>query len=255
MTPAIAEIQALEHRAFNAWPARKSVIVGGWLLRLTAGYTKRANSANALASGASFDGVLAEAEAVYGRHGLPTVFRLSPLAPPEADRQLEAAGYVHFDPSIVLQMPLEIPLPAPMHRDAGGHRVRIDERPSAAWLAGFATANRVAEAQRQTHDGIIAAIAMPAAFATVHQGGEPVGFGLAVHERQTVGLFDIVVAPAHRGHGYGRALVEALMAWGQRSGADRAYLQVRAENDGAQRLYARMGFREAYRYHYRVPGA
>ncbi|CAH1668086.1 GNAT family N-acetyltransferase [Chelatococcus asaccharovorans] len=247
------DIEALEQRAFNAWPARQSLIVGGWLLRLTDGYTKRANSANALVAGAPFAGVLEEAEALYGRHGLPAIFRLSPLAPPEVDRQLDDAGYRYFDPSLVLQT--DLVGGTWIARHGCGDGVAIDERPSDAWLAGFAAANGVASAQRQTHDSIIGSIAMPAAFATLHDHGEPIGFGLAVYERAAVGLFDIVVAPAHRGRGFGQRLVAALMAWGKNRGADRAYLQVRAENVGAQRLYDRLGFREAYRYHYRVPGS
>ena len=45
------------------------------------------------------------AAALYARHGLPTVFRLPPLAPPEADEELAGAGYRHFDPSLVLLAP------------------------------------------------------------------------------------------------------------------------------------------------------
>ncbi|CAH1660968.1 GCN5-related N-acetyltransferase [Hyphomicrobiales bacterium] len=255
MKPTSRDIEALEQRAFNAWPARQSVMSGGWLFRLADGYTKRANSANALVSGAAFDGVMAEAEAVYRRHGLPAVFRLSPLAPPEADRQLEAAGYLHFDPSLVLHMPLDAATANAAGFSTHDGPPQIDGRPTAAWLAGFAAANGVSASRRRSHDAIIESIAMPAAFATLRDRGEPVGFGLAVYERAAVGLFDIVIAPEHRGRGYGRALVAALMAWGRKAGADRAYLQVRAENDGARRLYDRIGFREAYRYHYRMPGS
>jgi len=32
-------------------------------------------------------------------------------------------------------------------------------------------------------------------------------------------------------------------------------LQVDAANDGARRLYRRLGFRDAYPYHYRTPAA
>ena len=38
------------------------------------------------------------------------------------------------------------------------------------------------------------------------------------------------------------------------AGATSAYLQVRAQNTPALRLYESMGFKTAYGYHYRVPG-
>lgn len=103
---------SLEERGFNAWPARRTVFVDGWLCRLNDGFTKRANSVNAWCPGADFGEVRQAAEALYRRHGLPCVFRLSPLAPAGADAALAQAGYRLFDPSRVMLRalhPLEMP--------------------------------------------------------------------------------------------------------------------------------------------------
>lgn len=243
----IALTRALEERAFNAWPAHQTVFHRGWVFRLSGGYTQRANSVNALTPGAQFDGVREAATALYARHGLPTVFRLSPLAPPEADQELADAGYQHFDPSLVL------------HRPLGGlappdGSTTVLSSPSDAWLDGFAAANGVALHHRALHRTMVQAIAHPTAFAMLHAQGQSVGFGLAVLERGAVGLFDLAVAPAHRGCGRGRALVGALLHWAAQAGATSAYLQVRAQNTTALRLYESLGFKTAYGYHYRVPG-
>lgn len=241
-------IRALEERAFNAWPARQSVLHGGWVFRLSGGFTKRANSVNAIEDGASFSGVRAAAEALYARHGLPPVFRMSPLAHPDADRELAEAGYAHFDPSLVMAAGLDA---AQAH--AG---VQIDSVPTAAWLDGFAAANGVHPQNHVTHHGMVNAIALPCAFASLRDGaGRTIGFGLAVLERGAIGLYDIVVDPALRGQGHGRSLVCALLQWGRDAGAVSAYLQVRAQNAVAQRLYAGLGFGEVYGYHYRIPAA
>lgn len=240
---------ALEERAFNAWPAHQTVFHQGWVFRLSGGYTKRANSVNALLPGAPFAGVREAAAALYARHGLPAVFRISPLAPPEADRELAAAGYRHFDASFVLQRPLTGGVGTP---DGG---TLVSTTPTPAWLEGFAAANSVPPHHRALHHSMLNHIAHPAAFALQHDAqGRAVGFGLAVLERGMVGLYDLAVAPEHRGGGRGRALVQALLHWGGEAGATSAYLQVRAQNAVAMRLYESMGFQTAYSYHYRVPG-
>lgn len=243
----LTAVRALEERSFNAWPARQTVLFNGWLFRMAGGYTKRANSVNAAEPHASFEGVRAAAEAFYERHGLPAVFRLSPLAPPEADKALEDEGYAFFDPTQVARASLSA---AAMHPS-----ISISTTPLPAWLEGIAAANGVTPPQDELHHAIVRSIALPSAFATLHEQGEAIGFGLAVVERGALGLYDIVVNPTRRRRGHGRMLTCALMHWGHESGAKSAYLQVREENEAARRLYADLGFEDFYRYHYRVPAS
>jgi ribosomal protein S18 acetylase RimI-like enzyme len=56
-------------------------------------------------------------------------------------------------------------------------------------------------------------------------------------------LYDLVVDPAHRGHGVGRALLDATLAELQTRGAPRVVLATAERNEVAQRLFARAGFR------------
>jgi ribosomal protein S18 acetylase RimI-like enzyme len=56
-------------------------------------------------------------------------------------------------------------------------------------------------------------------------------------------LYDIVVDPAHRGHGIGRMLLEATLAALTARGAPRVVLSTAERNEPAQRLFARAGFR------------
>src|SRR3954471_14555152 len=56
-------------------------------------------------------------------------------------------------------------------------------------------------------------------------------------------LYDIVVEPAHRGQGVGRALLDATLEALEAKGVPRVVLSTAERNETAQRLFARAGFR------------
>lgn len=83
------------------------------------------------------------------------------------------------------------------------------------------------------------------------RGGEVLGYSYAGLEgldymalRGPCGaLYDLIVDPAHRGHGVGRQLLDATLAALATRGAPRVVLSTAERNDGAQRLFAHAGFR------------
>lgn len=60
-------------------------------------------------------------------------------------------------------------------------------------------------------------------------------------------VYRIGVIPEFRGVGLGAKLLEALLQLGNRKGWSGIFLEVRAGNDPARKLYAAMGFRETGR--------
>jgi ribosomal-protein-alanine acetyltransferase len=67
--------------------------------------------------------------------------------------------------------------------------------------------------------------------------------GLLAPQSATEGdIQTIAVADSARGHGLGRVLMEALISEARKRGARLIFLEVRADNPGAQRLYERLGF-------------
>jgi GNAT superfamily N-acetyltransferase len=239
-------VRGLEERAFNAWPALETRLVDGWLMRFSAGYTKRANSVNAWRPEAPLADIIHYASDLYRGRQQPLIVRLTPLADAGTDDLLATRGFSRVDETIVMTAPLSA---SPTGRDPG---VTITATPTPEWLAGFATANGVPEGRRALHDAMVAKIAAPVAFARLETSGTPMAWGIAVVERGVVGLFDIVTAPAARRRGAARRLVGHILDWARHEGAVSAYLQVVAANSPAISLYGRFGFAESYRYHYRI---
>lgn len=242
-----SDIRSLERRAFRAWPTLETAKIAGWIMRFSGGYTKRANSINALERDVEFNALLKETlEAPYRARGLPPVWRLTPLAPPEVDSALATAGYRRIDDSLVQRGALD-------RRFAIDPEVRIEPGPSAAWMAGFAELSPVAPAYRETMERMLRSIAAPVGFARVEDAVGPIAFALGVVDGDHVGLFDVLVAPRARRRGLARRMTESICAWGHGQGARFAYLQVVATNAAALPLYAELGFETVYRYGYRVP--
>jgi ribosomal-protein-alanine N-acetyltransferase len=71
-----------------------------------------------------------------------------------------------------------------------------------------------------------------------------VGYSCRWRVTDEVHLLNVAVHQACRGSGVGRTLVEAVIAEGRATRARTMFLEVRAGNIAARRLYRRLGFRD-----------
>ena len=236
----------VEEASLNAWPALQQSLLDGWVLRFSRGFTKRANSIVPLyrAEQNALEKVR-YCENLYAREQLKTIFRLTTVVESQAlDQLLAQRGYQRVDPTHVLVRDLQS-LPV------SGH-AQFRELPRADWLDAYTRASEMPQANVQLHAMLLSGIRSDHVFGAIVVDGAPVACGLAVLERELVGLFDLVTHPAARRHGHARALVESLLAWGARGGALHAYLQVVESNAPAHALYERLGFQRLYEYWYRM---
>ena len=228
-------------------------MLDGWVLRFTRGFTKRANSVTPLYPAAQPPAEkIRYCENLYAREGLRTIFRLTTASEENGlDDLLAARGYGCLDPTQVLHRPLA----------AGGSDVAgaFSVVPVASFLATYANVRerpdvdaRTARSASELHRAVLRSIRSETVFGSIVEDGEPVACGMAVVEREIVGLFDIAVHPECRRRGHGRALVESLLKRAADMGARTAYLQVSNDNATARGLYTSLAFEPLYEYRYRV---
>lgn len=242
----------LDEITLNAWPARHTVLYDGWVLRLSDGFTRRANSVAPLYPGTEdVSAKIAFCEQFYRRRQQPPIFRLPPFAQPsDLDARLAQRGYRRVDETSVQAADLSWS-GAVMARGAamlpGWSGVEM-------WLGHFErlSADNPARRDSPAHLRLLRAVTGTLCPMTLTVRNEVVACGLGVLDGRFFGVFNVVVAREQRGKGYGHAVTESLLAWGIEMRADVAYLQVGIDNEPAQRLYAGLGFVEAYRYGYRV---
>jgi ribosomal protein S18 acetylase RimI-like enzyme len=93
------------------------------------------------------------------------------------------------------------------------------------------------------------------AFASLAVDGEMAAVGRVSVAAGWAGITAVDVDPRYRRRGLGTLMTRALAAEAARRGVRRVFLQVEEGNLAARALYARCGFAEVHRYHYRVaPG-
>jgi N-acetylglutamate synthase len=243
-------IRHIEELSLNAWPALHTLLDDGWVLRLAAGYTRRANSVNPLYPGRrDAADKIAAAEALYHSQRQRVVFKMTPeVHPVDLDALLAERGYGAEATTSVQTLDVGLGLASPPTAPA----LLLEGEHSAEWLAAYARMNVLDAARQAILQRILAQIIPARRFASLSQDGQIVACGLGVLQAGMLGLYDIVTDPRFRRQGHARHLLQGLLSWGQQAGAQRAYLQVMLNNAPALALYAQLGFREAYQYWYRV---
>ena len=74
-------------------------------------------------------------------------------------------------------------------------------------------------------------------------GDQLLGYFVAMRGVDEVHLLNITVAPAFQHQGWARVMLDALALWARGQGAQWLWLEVRASNERARRIYAAHGYR------------
>jgi ribosomal protein S18 acetylase RimI-like enzyme len=241
-------VRLLEELTLNAWPPLETRLFDGWLLGFSGGYTRRAKSIQPLyASTLPLLEKIEWCEAISRARTVPLTFKITSECPDDAlDSLLHERGFV-------LAAPTSVQI-ADLSEAAGvdeGEGVVLSPLVEERWFADFNRLTHTPPALHGAERSLLEKIAPAHRFASIALDGETVALGLAVQEREYVGLFDIVVDPRVRNQALGRRVCTALLGWGASAGARLGHLGVMQDNTAALHLYAGLGFREAYTYWYR----
>ena len=245
-------LSRVEDAGLNASAPPQQRWLDGWLLRLSPGKAKRARCVNAVAPGRlPLRDRLGLCELAFREAGLPFFVRITPFSqPPALDDILAAQGLHQIDDTRVMvatewaEAPHSVPSGLVLERLAAAE---FAEQVGA--MRGSPPAQRVAHAER------LQASPVP------YQGwvlrrrdtGGIAACGQIATEANLVGVYDVFTDPAQRGQGLARILCSQLLAMARARGAAVAYLQVESSNAPARAIYQRLGFADAYGYHYRCP--
>lgn len=242
-------IQKIEELSINALPALQTQLVDGWILRFSNGYAKRANSINPLySSNDDIDGKIENMRKIYQSKNLSVVYKLTTnVFPSDLDNLLEQNGY-KLEGLTSVQM-----LSVNEITTTSASNVVIYSYLNEQWFFEFCKLNNIGDTDQCTLKRILLSIVPEVCYVILfNDQNESLACGMGVLEEEYIGLFDIVTNEKYRNKGYGIQLINALLNWGKENGAKQAYLQVVLNNRPALNLYSKLGFKEAYRYWYRI---
>ncbi len=275
----VEQLSDVAGRAFANVPVEP---LGGWSMRVGGGGRRRANSVHTHGlPGLELDDALRIVRERYADLALPARVVVSPLSGPEGlDEALAERGWQVEAPTLVMVGDLrEI-------RNRCERRAKVPlvshHRPFPSWLVGFDDlAGDTAEAdlaimygaaerspivepglgtlQRDLpRPGAPLALGRRRFAAALEPDNDPEGsvetqaVGAGIVDGPWLGVFSMWTRTARRRRGLAAAVLSELAAWGTRAGCRLAYLQVEESNKTGRSVYGKLGFAEAYRYHYRT---
>jgi len=241
--PLSQRIMELEKLSDLTWPAEKIVEYGKWRLRISDGFSMRANSV--LPAGAAPIGEppvdLADAVSqviiTYRENKLRPTFTIPLPLFDELDRYLEKVGWdIKIDANFLVRDIGTIELSS--HPE---FEIEMLDNPSELWL-GLDSNQPLEKVMRR----------YPSRYGAVKSNGQIIAVGRIA----TAGSWSIVtrlfVSPSFRGKGVARILMNNLLVAASEDGATKVALQVDNENGAALALYQSMGFRMHHKFVYRV---
>ena len=240
---------AIERAGLEAWPGIEVEWDGSWVRRAANGFSKRANSVQALDpdDDAGAEARIAAAQAWLRARGLDPVFRTTPLTGRRVLAALDALGWQTVDASHLFAMPL---------RD-------FEADPRGALYAPLDPRFLEAQESLQGYDAetrrklaaLLGALRVPARGIVLYESGDvPVASALMSIADGIVVTGNVVTDPARRRQGHASAMMRTGLAWARAEGARVAALNVAADNPAGQALYRSLGYARQYDYAYRIPG-
>jgi GNAT superfamily N-acetyltransferase len=251
-TPDANLLSRIEDAGLNASAPPQQRWLDGWLLRFSPGKAKRARCINAVAPGRQPpERKLELARETYAQADLPLIVRITPFTQPHGlDSLLDSMGMHTLDDTRVMVRPVledlgDHGLPPGLSIHRVGHEQFAQ---AVGGLRGSTLAQRQAHAQRLA----LSPVPFEGYVARRDDDGGLLACGQFALENELAGLYDVFTAPEARGRGLAQALCRRLLALARQRGGRVGYLQVEGDNEAARSVYRRLGFADAYAYHYRT---
>lgn len=261
----------IEQSSLRTWPAVHTQNIAGWDVRISDGYSKRANSVSTLhaleyaehtektATDLTLEQQISLCEQVYDKAQLPVIFKITPYTEPATlDQLLHTQGYQIQDKAIVqLKSLATIDEEYQVYQEATAElssklTFTIDEQWSEQWIKQASRLGEWSDSVGTSIAQLMEVNTLKKAYITVYEEDQPAACAIGIIDGEYIAIYDVITGIPYRRKGIARAMLYHLMVWAHKQGVRHAYLQVGEHNEAAITLYHHLGFQDMYRYWYRV---
>ncbi len=243
----LALIEALMDQA---WPAPDREDTGGWVMRAAGGVTQRANSVWPREEADDHESAVRAATQWYRSRRLPLIFQVfDDERSARLNAVLDAQRFTRQSETLIMVRPGGTrPAAVPGYPEID---VEISEEPSDEWLRlWWSVDGRGGDAEVDIARKIL--VSCPSVYALVRDDdGVPAAVGRLALVHGRGGIYCMATAAGCRRRGFGRQVLDALLAAGGHRGVSEFWLLAMASNTAARTLYEGAGFTERGRYLYR----
>jgi ribosomal protein S18 acetylase RimI-like enzyme len=246
-----SQVQLLQEISANAWPAKQISLVNGWLVRLSEGVTRRANSVLPLVYyGTNLTSDIKLVENLYYKYNLPVIFQLPDyFEPKNLLSSLKDAGYSEEAETIVMSGSLKNMKAITQNQDFVYKNTNDSFE---EWVHALQQFVNRSDEYIANYKKIVNRIAQAKEYFFAYANKKIVGIAMAVIERAHLGIYSMITHPDFRRQGIAKSIIKEMVRWGKDVGIKTIYLQVQGDNTGAIALYKSVYLDERYRYRYLV---
>ena len=243
------DVESLERAVLAAVAPPHVEELPGWLLAFDNGTVGRAKSAVPITHDDPRPEAIGEIEARYSARGLPPVFRIPSIAAFDGVRHdLDARGLGESKPTQMQVAPTSDVRRISTAPGADVSAEADDEWASVFLGEGFDPVDGASRVQTLRR-------AKNSLFASVRDEGRVVAGGVLSLAHGWASIHGMRTARSHRGRGLASRIIATFAKTAGAKGYERMMLQVERNNEAAQKLYARCGFKVAWSYAYWERGA
>jgi ribosomal protein S18 acetylase RimI-like enzyme len=239
-----SDIATIERLLLNSIPARQTILLDQWMIRLNDKFTYRANCACPIffMDSQQLQKEIHDCERIFNYNCMPTVIKVTPDLQDNVEDILVNLNYCKIKTVNVMVCDIT-------NYEIADY-LKLVQYPNDNWLNASAKLSVIDDKYVQIHCQGIKDIAIDKVFVCAIKDNKIVGCGYGTIEHNYVGIYDLHVEEEYRKQGIGSAICDAILNYGKEKGAVKGYLAVHSLNKNAIRLYQNRGFIKSYEYYF-----